>query len=128
MARKLLYVVMFCLMTFFQARIAVADDYAQCRSRCDQEHSDCLGREPDGTDASQQVSKDAACLQRQTQCNMVCEKLRPPDGETQPETPPPNPDATSDQPPGVEVTPSEQPSMPDRESAPEPPQRGQEYQ
>jgi len=73
---KLTIILTLCQIIFSQGQLAFAEDYSECRARCDSEYTDCMN-EPPATDPEVQAAKVESCIQKVQSCYPECEKLKP---------------------------------------------------
>jgi hypothetical protein len=78
--KKLTVALLLCQIIFTQG-YAFAEDYSECRARCDAEHADCLN-EPYADDSEVRDAKMAACEQRFQLCYPECDQLKPIENNT----------------------------------------------
>jgi hypothetical protein len=58
--------------------ISLAEDYADCRSKCTNDYTDCMNQ-PQVTEPEVEVAKEANCTEKVQLCYNDCENLRTPD-------------------------------------------------
>jgi hypothetical protein len=70
------FVLLLSQILLFQGSPALAEDYSECRLRCETESADCLNETP-GPEPEVQAAKMAACEQRLQSCYAECENFKP---------------------------------------------------
>jgi len=74
--KKCLVILTLCQIIFPLAPLSFAEDYSECRTRCESEHTDCMN-EPAADDPEVQNAKMAACDQKLLSCYPDCDQLKP---------------------------------------------------
>lgn len=73
---KLTAALIFCLVAVAQGREALAEDYSECRLRCETSHTDCTNETP-APEPEVQEAKLASCEKSLVTCYAECENLKP---------------------------------------------------
>ena len=74
--KKFLVILAFCQIMLVQSSLVSADDYSECRTRCESEYTDCTN-EPPAADPEVQNAKMTACDLRLQSCYPDCDKFKP---------------------------------------------------
>jgi hypothetical protein len=82
--KKMCYIFMICQVICFDLALSRAEDYSECRARCDRQNADCMS-EPQAKEPEVQLAKEAACSKKFQLCYAECENLKPLDDYTVPE-------------------------------------------
>ena len=73
---KFAVILILCQLALAQGYDAFAEDYADCKIRCDSDYTDCTNRPP-ASEPEVQDAIIASCNQRLQSCAADCESLRP---------------------------------------------------
>ena len=73
---KLSVLLVFCQVLFLAGHSASAEEYSDCRLRCETDYTDCTNQTP-APDSEVQNAKMAACDSRLALCYSDCENLKP---------------------------------------------------
>ena len=69
-------VVLLSCLAFFQGYVACAEDYSECRQRCEGDFADCSNAPP-APESEVQEAIMASCDKRLQSCYAECENLKP---------------------------------------------------
>jgi murein endopeptidase len=75
---KLSVLLVFCQVLLAAGHSASAEDYSDCRIRCETDYSDCTNQPP-APESEVQNAKMAACDTRLASCYADCENVKPPE-------------------------------------------------
>lgn len=73
---KFTLILLFCQIALSQGYSAFAEDYSECRMRCDREYNDCFN-EPPSPEPEVQDARMAACDRNLKTCSADCEGRKP---------------------------------------------------
>lgn len=82
--KNIFRILVICRIICFDLGLSHAEDYSECRARCDQENADCMS-EPQAKEPEVQIAKEAACSEKVQSCYAECETLKPVDDYSVPE-------------------------------------------
>jgi hypothetical protein len=74
---RLILLLICCQVAFSLGSLALAEDFGDCRVRCESEHLDCTNDAAAATEAEVQSAKMAACESKLQTCYAECENLKP---------------------------------------------------